>query len=345
VNLNPLTWPLGGKLAAIGGGAAVLAGAATTAVYPGYAQTPGEPGVATYLCSGSTSDMLLQWRDDSAGLSGTYQRADLSGQVPSEAVSSDSGELSGTLDATAITLSIGLSQPLYGSFSGSRLTVNFPQQDGTIQAATCTQASIADWNNMVDALNGKAGSDNSTAVQQQAQASSAAARQQAVSNAQQSLTNDVSALEQDSATMNNDASLASDISSMKQDYQTGQNDWSTEQSDSCSNVSGDASTVGGDASTVGGDLSTLQGDMQTLQSGDLQTVKNDLGNVQNDLTTLNGLGVAPGVNAAPATAGGNQALKNAAKAIAWANQNGTSINSNAQALANTAQNYANRHQC
>ena len=72
----------------------------------------------SYLCSGTTSDELLQWRDSGGDLSGTYQYADLSGQAPSEQVSSSSGNLTGTLDGTAITMSIGLSQDLYGTLSG-----------------------------------------------------------------------------------------------------------------------------------------------------------------------------------------------------------------------------------
>jgi hypothetical protein len=74
-----------------------------------------EPGVDSYLCSGNTSDELLQWRDSGGYLSGTYQYANLSGQAPAEQVSSNSGNLTGTLSGTAITMSVGLSQDLYGS--------------------------------------------------------------------------------------------------------------------------------------------------------------------------------------------------------------------------------------
>ena len=134
-----------------------------------------EPGVSTYLCSGSTNDMLLQWRDSSGDLSGTYENAQLSGQAPSQQVSANNGELSGTLDGSAITLTVGFSQPLYGSLSNGQLALNVPQSDGTIQAGTCTQATISQWNNTIASLNGTASSDNNTALQQQAQASSAAA--------------------------------------------------------------------------------------------------------------------------------------------------------------------------
>lgn len=351
MSLNPLTWPLAGKLAAVGVVAAGAAGA-SAAVATGYANTPGEPGIATYMCSGRSSDMLLQWRDSSGDLSGTYENAGLSGQAPTETVSSGSGGLSGTVAGTAITLSVGLSQPLYGTCSGSQLTLNVPQQDGTIQAGTCTQATISQWNNTIASLNGTASSDNNTALQQQAQASSAAAQQQAqqqhdqqVSQAQQSLSGDVSTLASDAGTLNGDKSLGGDITTMKNDYQTGQNDWDTEQSDSCSNFSSDSTTVDSDATTVDSDLTTLHSDIQTLQSGDIQSVQTDLSNVQFDLSTLSGLGATPDTNASPAIAAGNQALKSAANAITWANQNGNSIDTQAHALATTADSFANSHGC
>jgi hypothetical protein len=71
------------------------------------ASTPaaaGEPGVSTYLCQGGSDDSLLQWRASGSNLSGTYEFVQLSGQAPSEQVSPQSGDLSGTLDGTAINL-------------------------------------------------------------------------------------------------------------------------------------------------------------------------------------------------------------------------------------------------
>lgn len=298
-----------------------------------------EPGVSTYLCQGADNGTLLQWRDSDGDLSGTYEFAQLSGQAPQEQVSSNSGNLSGTLDGTAITVSIGLSQPLYGTLSGGQLTLNVPQQDGTIQAGTCTQASIGDWNNAVAALDSRASGDNQQANQAQAQAS----HDQGVSQAQQSLASDVSGLQNDSNSLNNDNSLAGDIKSMQTDYATEQSDYKTEQSDSCDSMGGDADTVGGDSDTVGGDLDTLNGDIGTLQSGGMQGIKADLANVQSDLSALQSLGASPDTSTSPAIAAGNQALKNAANAISWAQGQGKQINGEAQQLTTTAQNYASSH--
>ena len=323
-------------LVACGSGQGHITGGTSTGSSP---SAGAEPGVDIYMCSGSGQDTLLQWRDGSGNLSGTYESAKLSGQAPQEQVSSSSGNLSGTLESSDITLSIGLSQPLYGTLSGGQLTLNVPQSDGSFQAGTCNHSSLSDWNSTVAALDSQASSDNQTANQQAAQAQ----HDQQVSQAQQALSSNVSSLQSDSNTLNNDNSLASDVKSMEQDYATGQSDYRTEQSDSCDSMGGDADTVGGDADTVGGDLDSLDGDIQTLQSGDIQSIKNDLANVANGLKTLKGLGAPPGTDSSSAVAAGNQALANAANAISWAQGQGKIIDGEAQQLATTAQNYANSH--
>ncbi len=62
-----------------------------------------------------------------------------------------------------------MSQPLYGTLSNGQLTLSVPQSDGTIQAGTCNQASLSDWNRAVATLNGQVNSDYNTANQQLAQ--------------------------------------------------------------------------------------------------------------------------------------------------------------------------------
>ena len=302
-----------------------------------------EPGVDSYLCSGITSDELLQWKDSGGGdLSGTYQYADLSGQAPSEQVSSSSGNLTGTLNGTAITMSIGLSQDLYGTLSSGQLTLNVPQQDGTIQAVTCRQASIDDWNKAVGALNSRAGSDNQQASQAQAQAS----HDQAVSTAQDSLSRNMTSLQSDASSLEDDNTLAGDVNTMKQDYQSEQNDWRTEQSDAGScGVSGDAGAISGDASAIGGDQSALEADIGSLQSNAMASVKTDISAISSDVSAIRNLGATPSANPSGAIAAGNKALTDAQNAITWATSQGNQIVKEANSLSNTAQSYANSHGC
>jgi hypothetical protein len=335
MNFNPMTWPLAGKLAAAVVAALVAGGSTAAAV----ASSSPEPGVSTYICSYSSEDLLLQWKDQGGYLSGTYQDARLTGTAPQEQVTSGSGQLSGSISGSGITLNIGFSTPVYGTVNSSSVTLNVPQQDGTIQPVTCPASDLTHWNKAVAALNQQASRDNQVANQQAARAQ----HDQQVSQAQQDLANAVSRLEGDKSTLNNDTSLSDAVSQMKQDYEQEQSQWQTVQSDSCQNMSYDAGTVGYDAGTVNYDLGTLNYDVTSLQDGDIQAVKKDLSDVSSDLAALQNLGATPGTDSSSAVAAGNKALTSAANAISWAQGQGEIINGEAQQLATTAQNYANSH--
>jgi hypothetical protein len=266
----------------------------------------GEPGVNTYLCSGSTDDMLLQWRDASGDLSGTYEDAQLSGQAPSQQVSADNGELSGTLDGTAITLSVGFSQPLYGTLSGSQLTLNVPESNGTIQASTCNQSSLSEWNKAVAALNGQVGSDNQAANQAAASQASASASAQQESSAQ----GDASTLQQDTGGLSGDLNaVAGDVKSTDGDLASERSDAANGNGDNCTNAS---STVYNDAaSTVYNDvLSTAYNDGGHLAE-DITTVRKDITTVQGDQSALSNAGL-------PRTQGSGSAISAAQSAISSA---------------------------
>jgi hypothetical protein len=312
-----------------------------------------EPGVTTYLCTFSNEDMLLQWSTSNGYLSGAYQDAGISGTAPQEQVNTGQGHLGGTTSSSGgITLNIETAT-WYGSISGSSVTLNVPQDNGSIQPVSCNQATVSDWNNAVGQLEGQVTSDNTIAFQQQAQASSAAAQQQAqqqqaqqVSNAQQSLSSDISTLESDATTLNNDTTLAGDISTMKSDYGIEQSDYQTEQSASCPTASGDAGTVSADGATVGSDLSTLNSDIQVLKgSSDVGGIQSDIAAVKNDVSTLQNLGASPSKDPSSALAAGNKAISNANAAIGWANQQGSAIDGEAQHLATAALNWASQHGC
>jgi hypothetical protein len=326
-------------LAACGSGGAVHATSSATSPVAG-----AEPGVTTYLCSGTGLDDLLQWRNSNGDLSGTYEEAQLSETAPSEQVSSNSGSLRGTLNGNQLTLSIGSSQDLYRPVSGGQLSLNVPQSDGSMQAATCDQSSLSRWNTVVSALDGKAGSDN----QQAGQAAAQASHDTSVSQAQQALANDVSTLENDSSSLNGNNQLASDISQMKTDYQTEQNDYQTEQQQgSCSDGSmgSDAAAVSSDSSSVDSDLSSLQADIQSLQTSTggngIAGIKDDMAAVNGDVNTIHGLGASPGTDTSLALVTGNKAVSNANTAIEWAQGQGNAIGGQAHQLSSTAASYAN----
>lgn len=156
----------------------------------GDANPPVETGQNVYICAGDTSATLLQWNNLHGALSGSYTEARLSGTAPGEKVSSDNASLTGTLSGSSVTLSINVlvfTQPLSGTVKDQTLTLNVPQSDGTLQPATCQAGSLEQWNQLVTLLGGKADSDNTAVLQQQAQASAAAADKQAQQDAQQAL--------------------------------------------------------------------------------------------------------------------------------------------------------------
>jgi hypothetical protein len=226
-----------------------------------------EPGMTVFVCPGTTSALLLQWQDGNGSLSGTYESSSLSGQAPDEQVSPESGDLSGTLNGSAISLSIGLQQPLYGTLDGTQLTLNVPQPDGSLQAATCNSGSLSDWNSAVAALDSQAASDNSAALQQQAQASSAAASQQQEQDAQA----DVTALTQDEDFSSDVNSVAGGVQATGNDLATTRADAGNGNGDQCLNAS---TTVYNDAAT------TVYNDVLTTTYNDAATVASGIAKVR-----------------------------------------------------------------
>jgi hypothetical protein len=354
MHLNPLVWPSAAKFAGV---AVLVAGSAAAFVTTqGHSGNSGaaEPGVSSYLCQFSDGDILLQWNTSDNSVSGTYQDATLGGSAPSEQVDTAQGDLNGTTNGSGITLNLANfgTSAWYGTISDSVVTLNVPQQNGSIQPTTCDQSNVDGWNKAVSSLNGQVTSDNNTASQQQAQASASAAQQQALSSAQQSISTDVTTLENDSNALNTNKQLGSDINQMKQDYGQEQADYQTEQSQgSCSDGSmgGDEAAVSADSSAVDADLSALQSDIQSLQTssgGDgIAGVQADIAAVNSDLSTLKNLGVTPAVDASGALTAGNKAVSNANAAVTWATGQGKTIDGEADQLATTAQTWETQHGC
>ena len=167
---------------------------------------------------------------------------------------------------------------------------------------------------------------------------------QDVQQAQQQLATDVSTLFSDSGSLNNNNMLASDVKTMQQEYGSEQRDWKAEQQGNCQDGSVNYGPVTGDASAVEGDYNALKSNISALQSGpgnsSIAQVKQNLAAVQSVVSQLQALGTATSPDPSSAIAAGNQALRNAANAISWAQGQGNMIDGQAQQLASTAQGYA-----
>lgn len=361
VNLNPLSWPVLGKVAAAaifaagaGSGAALvmnsgygrvslspyaacaervratqpestdssvqsscaaLAGAPAPSSAPAPASnsapvaTPAEePGMTIFICSGPSSASLLQWQDDNGYLSGSYEYSSISGQAPQEQVTSDQGDLTGTLNGNAISLTIGLQEPLYGTLDAGQLTLNIPQADGSFQAGTCNSGSLSGWNSAVAALDSQIGSDNNTALQQQAQASQASANAAAEQQAQ----SDLSTLE--------GFSLSPDLSKLAGDLTQTSNDLAAEKTAAAAGPNADGgdcynltSNVDYDAqSNVAYDAQSDFGyDLQQNLVPDISSERQDISAFQTDLSNLQDMGL-------PAPSGAQAAITAAQNEIASA---------------------------
>jgi hypothetical protein len=280
--------------------------AASSAASPS-ASAVAEPGVATYLCQFSDGDLLLQWTANGGYLDGTYQDAALSGTPPQESVDTTQGALSGGLNGSGITLNIN-SATWYGTVSGSAVTVNVPQQDGTIQPATCDQSSVTGWNSAIASLNSQTSGNNGAAAQQQQQAAQASANAAAQQQAQSDLT-----------TLQG-LSLASDLSKLSGDLSKTSTDLAAEKTVAAAGPNADGgdcynleSNVNYDAEDdVEYDAQDDFGyDLQENLQPDISSARNDVSTLQSDLSGLANMGLPAPQGAQAAITAANDAISGA----------------------------------
>lgn len=342
--MNPLVWPMGMKLAGVG---VLIAGTTAGVVTTQVTGNTAEPGVMSYLCEFTNGDMLLQWNASGGLIDGTYENAQPTGSAPSETVNTAQGVLTGTINGSGITLHLADfgTTTWYGTVSGPSVTLNVPQQNGSIQPTTCDSSGVNNWNKTMSGLNSGVDAANNDALEQQARASTSAA----ISQAQQQLSSDVTTLENDTNSLNTNKQLGTDVDQMKTDYGTEQNDYQTEVSQgSCSDGSlgSDAAQVSSDSSQVDSDYDQLQSDVQSLQGSDgTGEIQSDVSTVNSDLTTLQNLGATPALSTSAALAGGTKAIGSANSAIQWADGQGKAIDGEADQLATTAGNYESSRGC
>lgn len=299
-----------------------------------------EPGVSTWLCSGATNDLLIQWPGASGTINGSYQYAELTGTAPDQQVSTSRGNVTGQTSGAAITVNVGDRGDWYGSIHGDQMTLNIPSQDGTIQPATCQHSTVTAWNQAIAALGSQGSSANASASAAAAQAQ----QLEELSSDQQSLVNDVQQLTSDAKALDTDKTLASDVATANKDLATEMSDWNLEQHDSCSNLQTDSGAVANDSGSVSNDVGSLTDDTSTVSNG-LSGLQGDLSSIQTDLSNIQSLGGTPGTNSAAAVAAGNKTVRDTKKAITWATQQGNALNSSSQAIAQQASDFANAHGC
>lgn len=260
----------------------VAAVCAATAVLVGVVSCGSPAGPASYLGTDHADVVFIQWQaPTSAGhLQGTMTVDRVAGTAPGETVSVNSIPFTGSISGNSVTLTVTVlfvTEHIFGTLSGGRLTIQSTTSNGTIQSGALVQADVSGYNKAVAALHARV-----------RQANLVAARAQDEQAAQ----NDLARLQ--GASFSNDLnSLLSDVQQASSDLATLKSDAAQGQGSYCDNVS----TVSDDAYSVDDDLYSLSSDLTTL-TDDIATVRQDISTVSNDVASLSAAGVPAPLGAA-----------------------------------------------
>jgi hypothetical protein len=275
--------------------------AAAAAVLAGAVSCGSSAGPASYLGTDQSDVVFIQWQapTSSGHLQGTMTADRVSGTAPNQTVSVTNIPFTGTISGNSVTLTVTalfVTERIFGTLSGGKLTIQATTANGTIQSGTLIQAGVSSYNKAVDGLHARV-----------RQANLMAARAQAEQAAQSDL-----------ATLQSDASFGNDLNTLLSDGQQASSDLATVKSDAshgpgsyCDNVY----TVSDDAYTVDDDLYSLSSDLTTLTDG-IATVRQDIRTVNSDLANLSASGLPAPLGAASGIATAQRMIT---EAIATAN--------------------------
>ena len=117
-------------------------------------------GPATFVSHDRSGAMTISWVDDGSGhLTGSLQSARPNPDASGDLVKTVNASFTGTLHDGQISIVthgfLGDTSTLPGSLSGDTLTLNIPQQDGSIAPATFARGKVSDYNLAVSAFQGQ----------------------------------------------------------------------------------------------------------------------------------------------------------------------------------------------
>lgn len=258
-----------------------------------------------YLASGLTWVDYLQWNTSGVG---SLTDDTLTGTAPAEQVSSSQTPITAYVNGSEVTFT-GLQQQ-NGTLANGQLTLQVLDADGTLTTVVFTPASLGGFNKAVQTLQNQAASDNSTAVQQLAQASKASAN----AASEQTASNDLATVQ--------GIGFANDLTKLSGDATQAGNDLATTRSDAANGpngASGDCYNLEGVVNyDVQGKVDyDLQGptaaDSQGLVS-DLATARSAVQTLQADLAGLSAAGLPAPTGAAAAISAAQNAISTAVSA-------------------------------
>jgi hypothetical protein len=294
------------------------------------------PAPGGYLASGSNYVLFIQFTNTNGTLSGEWNEADVVTNTSKNMlqVSPFHTSFSAYLDGTQFNLDVS-GHTYAGSFDGNNVTIEFPQQDGTLAPITLTPASIDDYNNAITNVQNTVNQENQNTADAQATASTLAATATATTDEQNRLNYDLANIGGAINSLQSDADFSSILKRYSNEITQMQRDYQQEQSD----ANGGCANYG----TVGVDDGTVQVDQGTIQTidGSLQvqisSMQSDNANVEDFLQKIqqhwNNLGkVAPNVSQNDI----NTAIQNGTNAVNQGKSNLQSAQNQASGFDNQA---------
>ena len=314
--------------------------------------SPNPPAPGGYLASGSSYVLFIQFTNTNGTLVGEWNEADVVTNTYTNMlqVTPIHTSFTATLNGTQFNLNVN-DRTYAGSFNGNNVTIEFPQQDGTLAPITLTPASIDDYNTAISNLQDNVNQENQNAAAAQATASTLAATATATTDEQNKLASNVSNINGAIQQLTSDADFSSILKQYSDEITQMQQDYQHEQSD----ANGGCSNYG----TVGADDGTVQSDNGTVESidGSLQaqtsSLENDLSNVQSWVQTIqkqwDDLGhQSPTVSASDvntAINNGNQAISQAQSSLKNAQSRATGYDNAAKQIQQQADALYNNMKC
>ncbi len=240
-------------------------------------------GPATFLSIGESEVATLSWADDGGGnLVGSLQSATPNSSGSGDLVKNDNVSFTGTLHGGQISIVtngiLGSTSTWTGTLAGDTLTLNMPQDNGSIAPVTFTRGQVTAYNSAVSKFQAQVTQERAQAASDAASASAnadadaaSASAAAALAVADKQVSDDIAALQGSLSDGVPFDAFSGDMATLKRDLETTRSDALKATSagaearanmDAC----GDASTAQGDASTVGGDESTIGGDQSTAKA-------------------------------------------------------------------------------
>ncbi|HEY6286740.1 MAG TPA: hypothetical protein VIX20_13850 [Ktedonobacteraceae bacterium] len=247
------------------------------------------PAPGGYLASGSNYVLFIQFTNTNGTLLGEWNEADVATNTSQSTVQINPfhTSFSAYLNGTQFNLDVN-GHTYAGSFDGNNVTIEFPQQDGTLAPITLTPASIDDYNNAITNLQNTVNQENQNTADAQATATAITTEQQATSDANAQLRNALNQLAGDSNTLSS-ISFSDTLNTYASSWQQMQKDYAHEQADAqngCGDGNYNYGTVQYDAGTVDYDYGNIQYDDGSLNY-DKNTYNSELSTVQSDIQAVN----------------------------------------------------------